>query len=131
MIEEGGFTNLDTHFDAGLSYQFGGRLGSLDHVLANAAAMKLVTGADVWDINSDEAVNFEYSRRNYNVVDFFANDVFRASDHDPIKVGFKTPAGKGIPRNPMSRVSQASRARIVRTVQQLRTKIQDLQRACS
>lgn len=100
VIEEGGFTNLDTHFDAGLSYQFGGRLGSLDHVLANAAAMKLVTGADVWDINSDEAVNFEYSRRNYNVIDFFANDVFRASDHDPIKVGFKIPAAKGDSEQP-------------------------------
>ena len=94
VLEKGGFTNLDTHFDAGLSYQFGGRLGSLDHVLANSAAVKLVTGADVWDINSDEAASFEYSRRNYNVVDFYAPDVFRASDHDPIKVGFNAPAGK-------------------------------------
>ena len=100
VLEEGGFTNLDTHFDAGLSYQFGGRLGSLDHVLANSAAMKLVTGADVWDINSDEAASFEYSRRNYNAVDFYAPDVFRASDHDPIKVGFKDPSGASNPSNP-------------------------------
>lgn len=100
VLEEGGFTNLDTHFDAGLSYQFGGRLGSLDHVLANSAAMKLVTGADVWDINSDEAASFEYSRRNYNAVDFYAPDEFRASDHDPIKVGFKDPSGASTPNNP-------------------------------
>lgn len=104
VLEESGFTNLDTHFDAGLSYQFSGRLGSLDHVMANAAALKLVTGADVWDINSDEATSFEYSRRNYNAVDFYSPDVFRASDHDPIKVGFNAPGGKpetGDPQPPV------------------------------
>ena len=51
----------------------------------------MATGADVWDINADESVAFEYSRRNYNVVDFYEPNVFRASDHDPIKVGFNAP----------------------------------------
>lgn len=99
-LEDAGFVNLDTKYDAGLSYQFGGRLGSLDHVLANSQALDLVTGADVWDINSDEPAAFEYSRRNYNVVDFFAEDVFRASDHDPVKVGFNAPGSAGQPEQP-------------------------------
>ncbi|MDK6577208.1 hypothetical protein QP281_25405, partial [Escherichia coli] len=68
------------------------RLGSLDHALGNAAAMDRVVDAKVWDINADEPLAFEYSRRNYNVVDFYQDDpeniVFRASDHDPVKVGF-------------------------------------------
>lgn len=95
VLEDAGFSNVEDRFDAGSSYQYAGRVGSLDHVLGNAAAMKLVTGADVWDINSDEATSFEYSRRNYNVVDFYAPDVFRSSDHDPIKVGLTAPTAQG------------------------------------
>ncbi len=91
-LEDGGFTNVEAKYNAGNSYLFGGREGSLDHVMANKAALGWITGADVWDINSDESVAFEYSRRNNNVVDFYAEDPFRSSDHDPIKVGFN-PAG--------------------------------------
>lgn len=107
IIEEAGYTNLEDKFDAGQSYQFGGRLGSLDHVLANEKATQMATGADVWDINADESVAFEYSRRNYNAVDFYEPNVFRASDHDPIKVGFNAPGaepkpapGPGEPNDP-------------------------------
>lgn len=92
VIENAGYTNLARTYDAGHSYQFSGRLGSLDHALANDAALELVDGATVWNINADESIAFEYSRRNYNVVDYYQDDaeniVFRASDHDPIKVGF-------------------------------------------
>lgn len=107
IIEEAGYTNLEDKFDAGQSYQFGGRLGSLDHVLANEKATQMATDADVWDINADESVAFEYSRRNYNAVDFYEPNVFRASDHDPIKVGFNAPGaepkpapGPGEPNDP-------------------------------
>lgn len=100
VLEEGGFTNLEDHYKAGYSYQFSGRIGSLDHVMANEAAMKLATGADVWDINADESNSFEYSRRNYNVTDFYAADPFRSSDHDPIKVGFNLTGDKPAPDNP-------------------------------
>ncbi|SIQ65323.1 hypothetical protein SAMN05421802_1231, partial [Corynebacterium afermentans] len=81
------------------SYQFDGQLGSLDHVFANEAAMALVQDSAVWNINGDESVAFEYSRRNYNVQDFFGDgddplygygNPFRSSDHDPVKVGFGT-----------------------------------------
>ena len=52
--------------------------------------MKLVTGAAVWDINADESVALQYSRRNYNVVDFYAPDPYASSDHDPELVGIST-----------------------------------------
>ena len=79
------------------SYQFDGQLGSLDHVFANEAANALVQDSAVWNINGDESVSFEYSRRNYNTQDFFGDgddplygygNPFRSSDHDPVKVGF-------------------------------------------
>ena len=71
------------------SYTFGKHVGSLDHVLANAAAQELVQDAAVWNINADEPIVFQYSRRNYHGSDLFQNDnPFAASDHDPVKVGF-------------------------------------------
>ncbi len=72
-------------------------MGSLDHVLTNSAALRQVTGADVWNINSVESVAFEYSRYNYNVTDFYAPNQFRASDHDPLVVGFDVPAANKRP----------------------------------
>ena len=81
------------------SYQFDGQLGSLDHILANDVAMDLVKDSTVWNINGDESVAFEYSRRKYNAQDFFGDgddpiygygNPFRSSDHDPVKVGFGT-----------------------------------------
>ncbi|HHU10942.1 MAG TPA: ExeM/NucH family extracellular endonuclease [Intrasporangiaceae bacterium] len=96
IMEAGGYTNLVKAADPmSATYQFGGRLGSLDHVLANAHAMRLVTGAAVWDINGDESIAFQYSRRNYNIVDFHADDEYASSDHDPVLVGLNTgPRGK-------------------------------------
>ncbi|KUM37731.1 multifunctional nuclease/2',3'-cyclic-nucleotide 2'-phosphodiesterase/5'-nucleotidase/3'-nucleotidase [Arthrobacter sp. EPSL27] len=74
------------------SYLFGGLVGSLDHILASPAADAVVTGADIWNINSVESVALEYSRYNNNVTDYYAPDQFRASDHDPVVVGLDLPA---------------------------------------
>ncbi|WP_324644115.1 ExeM/NucH family extracellular endonuclease [Pseudarthrobacter sp. LT1] len=77
------------------SYLFGGMVGSLDHILASPAANAVVTGADIWNINSVESVALEYSRYNNNVTNYYAPDQFRASDHDPVVVGLdlaSTPA---------------------------------------
>ncbi|WP_346960408.1 ExeM/NucH family extracellular endonuclease [uncultured Arthrobacter sp.] len=74
------------------SYLYGGLVGSLDHILASPAANAVVTGADIWNINSVESVALEYSRYNNNVTDYYAPDQFRASDHDPVVVGLNLPA---------------------------------------
>lgn len=88
IIESAGYVNLaKQHEPLSATYQFEGRLGSLDHVLANAAAQRLVTGAAVWDINADESIAMQYSRRKYNIVDFHAPDQYASSDHDPVVVG--------------------------------------------
>nr|WP_245703194.1 ExeM/NucH family extracellular endonuclease [Raineyella antarctica] len=95
-IEAAGYTNLATAYEpASATYQFDGRLGSLDHVFANKKARSLVSGAGVWDINADESVAMQYSRRNYNVTDFHTTGAYASSDHDPIVVGL---AAKGAKR---------------------------------
>ncbi|MHA7860350.1 ExeM/NucH family extracellular endonuclease [Tessaracoccus sp. Y36] len=92
FIEDAGFTNLTQGgVTEDATYQFSGRLGSLDHVFANDAALALVTDAAVWNINGDESIAFQYSRRNYNITDFHAVDEFASSDHDPVVVGIKAP----------------------------------------
>lgn len=89
-IENAGFTNLAEKFAVtARSYQYDGLVGSLDHALANAKAVQLTTGAQVWNVNAMEPIAFEYSRYNYNVAfeRLFDSSAFRSSDHDPIKVG--------------------------------------------
>ncbi len=74
------------------SYSFSGLSGSLDHVLANDAALAMVTGADVWDINAAESPAYQYSRYNYNLTDLWQPDLpFAASDHNPEVVGIDVP----------------------------------------
>ncbi len=88
-----GYTDLGSTFDpTEQTYSFNSLEGSLDHVLANAAARAMVTGADVWQINAQEAVAFAYSRYNYNATLLFnGSDPFAASDHDPVVVGLNLP----------------------------------------
>ncbi len=88
-----GYVDLQTQFNGGeTTYNFDGLAGSLDHVLANPAAEEMVTGTDVWQINAEESIAFEYSRYNYNATDFYEANPYRASDHDPEVVGLDLPA---------------------------------------
>lgn len=83
-----GYTDTETASDdEEWSYSFSGLSGSLDHVLANDAAMALLTGVDIWNINSGESIAMEYSRFNYHGTDFHQPGPYRSSDHDPVKVG--------------------------------------------
>ncbi|AIY02895.1 5'-nucleotidase domain-containing protein [Arthrobacter sp. PAMC 25486] len=62
-------------------------VGSLDHIVATPALDALVTGVDIWNINSTESIAMGYSRYNYNVTNFYDSSAFAASDHDPVVVG--------------------------------------------
>ncbi|PKZ89250.1 hypothetical protein CYK24_02825 [Trueperella bernardiae] len=87
-----GYTDLAPKFaPEKQTYQFSAYQGSLDHVLANQMALDLVVGGDIWDINADEPLAFEYSRYNYNVKykELYDTTAFRSSDHDPIKISLK------------------------------------------
>ncbi len=88
VIEDAGYVNVTRERTDKETYQFGGLVGSLDHVFASPRANAQVTGADVWNINAFESVGREYSRYNTNVTRLYAADPFRASDHDPEIVGF-------------------------------------------
>ncbi|MDN4174146.1 ExeM/NucH family extracellular endonuclease [Nocardioides sp. SOB77] len=88
VLEESGWTALESTDDADEeSYSFQGLYGSLDHVFANAAAQALVTGVDIWQINANESVAYQYGRYNSNVVDLYRPHQFGASDHNPEIVG--------------------------------------------
>ncbi|MGA8248226.1 MAG: ExeM/NucH family extracellular endonuclease [Nocardioides sp.] len=91
VLYQNGFINQPSDDPRDTSYEFGGMAGSLDHVLANAAAANLITGRDVWQINAEESVGFEYSRYNYNAELLYQPDQFRASDHNPELVGLHVP----------------------------------------
>ena len=91
VLETGGFTNLVSDDPGDTSYQFDGMAGSLDHVFANADASDMVAGVDVWQVNAEESVAFEYSRYNYNATLLYDDDQFRASDHNPALVGLDAP----------------------------------------
>ncbi|KRC64594.1 hypothetical protein ASE12_07345 [Aeromicrobium sp. Root236] len=95
IIEAGGFVNVPRELTDKETYQFDGAVGSLDHVFASSEAYADVTGADIWNINSYESVAREYSRYNYNVTNFYKPNPYRASDHDPEIVGFKTAEAPG------------------------------------
>lgn len=81
-----GFEPLETGTGK-YSYSYDGQSGSLDHVLASPSARGLVTGTDIWNINAVEALALEYSRYNYNALNFYETSPYRSSDHDPVIVG--------------------------------------------
>ena len=94
VITDGGYHDLHPANNE-QTYSFGGLAGSLDHVFANEAAHAMVTGEDVWSINANESVYYEYSRFNSNVTGLYAANPFRSSDHNPEIIGID--AGEAIP----------------------------------
>lgn len=91
VLEDAGYGLVESSTPGEETYSFSGLSGSLDHVLANGAAKALVTGADIWNINSVETVGFQYSRYNNNVTDLYRPNPYGASDHDPEIVGITFP----------------------------------------
>ncbi|WP_434811343.1 ExeM/NucH family extracellular endonuclease [Microbacterium sp. bgisy189] len=93
VLYEAGYTDAEHAFDLDTSsYSFSGLSGSLDHVLLNTAALGRATDADIWNINSGESVALEYSRYASHGTLFYADDVYRSSDHDPVIVGLSADA---------------------------------------
>ncbi|MBA2953147.1 ExeM/NucH family extracellular endonuclease [Nocardioides sp. MAH-18] len=95
-LEDGGYELIDSTDADDESYSYQGLSGSLDHVLGNEAAVDMVTGADIWEINADESPAFQYSRYNYNVTNFWQPNLpFGTSDHNPEIVGIDVPEVSG------------------------------------
>ncbi|WP_227878601.1 ExeM/NucH family extracellular endonuclease [Arthrobacter dokdonensis] len=94
VLTSAGYVDQDTKTTKH-SYSYGGMVGSLDHILASPGAESLVTGVDIWNINSAESIAMGYSRYNNNVTNFYDASPFAASDHDPVVVGLKMPPAAG------------------------------------
>ncbi len=92
VLEAAGYNHLESTSDPDEeSYNFDGQIGSLDHVLANPAALTDVEDVDIWTINGYESVYYEYSRYNYNVTNLYQPDQFKSSDHNPEIIGINVP----------------------------------------
>lgn len=90
-LENAGFVNLLASDDGQQAYSFvfAGQAGALDHALASRALSSRVTGAAEWHINADEPSLIDYNLdfgRDASLFD--GTTPFRASDHDPVIVGF-------------------------------------------
>ncbi|GLX00572.1 ExeM/NucH family extracellular endonuclease [Microtetraspora sp. NBRC 16547] len=88
-LEVGGLTSLSKKYVSAkdrYSYVFNGLSGELDHALADRKLSKLVTGATIWHINSDEGRFMDYNTE-FNPPYLYAPDAYRSSDHDPLLVG--------------------------------------------
>lgn len=71
------------------SFIFDGQQGALDQALASGDIAGLVTGVTEWHINAQEPDLLSYSSQ-FNNPGFFSEDVFAASDHDPLILGLDT-----------------------------------------
>ncbi|ORE89351.1 endonuclease/exonuclease/phosphatase [Oceanococcus atlanticus] len=98
-ITSNGYINLllRDHGDAAYSYIFYGQAGYLDHALASTSFEPKVMWAGEWHINTDEPRVLDYNTEYKSagqIVDFYAADAYRASDHDPVVVDvlLSTPA---------------------------------------
>lgn len=93
-LENAGYVNAAAMFDSNTySYTFDGAVGSLDYALSSEGVYPYVTGATVWHINTDEAALLDYNTEYKGDVayDYYRDDVFRASDHDPVILGLTLP----------------------------------------
>ncbi len=99
VTETFGYLSVAEAFDPeGFSYWFygSGQIGSLDHILVNAALMDDVIDATHWNINAPEAYQLQYDQALsfYRDEDGYAfTDVgpYRSSDHDPFILSLELP----------------------------------------
>jgi predicted extracellular nuclease len=91
-LEGLGYTNLLHKFsgDGAYSYQFGGQLGYLDHLMGSASLTNQTDGAAEWHINSVEPAVLGYTtefKSAAQVISLYAPDPYFAADHDPAVIG--------------------------------------------
>lgn len=92
---DAGFANVLPTLDGdnlSYSYNFQGRMGSLDHALASPSLMAKVVAATDWHINADEPRVLDYNlefKTQEQQASWYAEHAYRASDHDPVIVAIK------------------------------------------
>jgi Ca2+-binding EF-hand superfamily protein len=71
---------------------FDGQAGYLDHGLASKSLSAQVLEAADWHINADEPISLDYNtefKSTNQITNFYANNAYRSSDHDPLVVSLK------------------------------------------
>ncbi|MDH5229659.1 MAG: ExeM/NucH family extracellular endonuclease [Gammaproteobacteria bacterium] len=92
-IKTAGYVDLIDHFigaETAYSYVFRGQSGYLDHALASSSLLPQIRGATIWHINADEPHVLDYNtelKTTTQIDSLYANNVYRASDHDPVIIG--------------------------------------------
>jgi predicted extracellular nuclease len=92
-IKNADYTDLVEKFigTSAYSYVYKGQAGYLDHALASANLTSKVTGVTEWHINTDEPKVIDYneeSKSSGQLTTLYNADPYRASDHDPLIIGF-------------------------------------------
>ena len=89
-IEAAGYDNLLEQFvgaEDAFSFIFNGQQGALDHALSTGSLTDQITGVAEWHINAQEPDLLNYNSA-FNDPSFYnGDDVFAASDHDPLLIG--------------------------------------------
>ena len=90
IIEDAGYQNLEGPEYYG--FVFDGQAGTLDYVMVNQALSAMVTGAESWHVNADEASAIDYNLvfgagQRFSPNYFDGTVPYRCSDHDPVIVG--------------------------------------------
>ncbi|WP_157928974.1 ExeM/NucH family extracellular endonuclease [Pararhizobium haloflavum] len=88
-LRAAGYADLIDQFigqENAYSYVFDGQRGTLDQALATGSMAEQVSGVTEWHINADEPGLLGYSSE-FNDPRFYNEDVFAASDHDPVVIG--------------------------------------------
>ncbi len=90
LTDTAGFVNIAAELlDLAYSYLFDAAVGTLDYAFASIELFNQVVDALEWHINSDEADALDYNTDFGRDQTYFDGDTpYRASDHDPIVVGF-------------------------------------------
>lgn len=93
-ITGAGYTDLIQKFGGAgaYSYVFDGQAGYLDHGLASKSLSAQVLEAADWHINADEPISLDYNtefKSASQIINFYANNAYRSSDHDPLVVSLK------------------------------------------
>ncbi len=76
------------------SYVFNGESGYLDHALATPSLDAQLAGVTEWHVNADEAGVYDYNidAKNAAALALYADNAYRASDHDPVIVSMNLTA---------------------------------------
>lgn len=102
ILEEAGYRLQNQEGDH-YSYTFNGLWGSLDHMLTSPSMEGKVNAVVKWAVNAEEPTVLDYTYRfktRAQIDSYYSADFYRASDHNPLLVGFALGSIGTVPVDP-------------------------------